>query len=134
MNFKTLFRTVRYSLCLGVAVPMMGCNSGNLGQTLILQEAQNNSKISVALGTTVVARLPAIYSTGYEWLECKNEPKALKLQDAKFQEPEKRIGQQRDLDLFFKPPAAGEYVLCLNYMRAWEKEIEKMYRVQITVP
>jgi predicted secreted protein len=133
MNFKTLFNAVRYSLCLGVAVSMLACNSGSPSQTLILQEAQNNSKISVAMGTTVVARLPAIYSTGYEWLECKNEPRALKLQDAKFQEAEKRIGQQRDLDLFFTPPAAGEYVLCLNYMRAWEKEIEKMYRVQITV-
>lgn len=113
------FRWSLIATALLVAVVLPACAAA-AARTVTVGAAANGKSLELKSGTTLVVRLAANPTTGYDWAVV-SKPKALKLVKRTYlAAPPMRIGQG-GTDVFRFSVRSGRGRLKLVYRRSWEK-------------
>ena len=105
------------------------------GKTVLLEEADNGTRVVLNVGDTLSIKLKSNATTGYSW-SASDLPSSLQLTGAKTV-PGKagRVGEPGFQTLTFKAVAPGDSTLQLNYARPFEKNSPpaKTFHVSISI-
>jgi len=107
--------------------------------TVTVTEKQNNGKVALNRGDTLVVRLESNPTTGYTWKVSKCDSKILKLAgEPVFEQPVRKppvVGAPGHQVFKFRTPAVGKTKLQLEYRRPWEKNAkpEETFTVNVEV-
>lgn len=115
-----------------VAVLALPAAAAVTARTVTVGAAANGKSLTLKKGDTLVVRLSANPSTGYDWA-IGSKPNALRLVKRTYLgAPPQRPGQG-GTDIFRFSVRSGKGKLKLVYRRSWEKEIPPIRSFELTV-
>jgi inhibitor of cysteine peptidase len=113
---------VALALLVAIALPTVA----EAARTVIVRAGANGKSLALKPGDTLVVRLAANPSTGYDWAFV-SRPKALKLVKRTYlAAPPVRVGQG-GIDVFRFSVRSGQGRLKLVYRRSWEKGVPPLH-------
>ncbi|NLP12705.1 protease inhibitor I42 family protein [bacterium] len=107
------------------------------GKTVLITQAQNQSKVKVKKDATFQVLLNANPTTGFDWRILSYDSTVIEIKQKNFIKSEThRMGAPGKQVFKFKAIAAGITDLRLIYVRPWERATSEAdsFRVQIIVP
>jgi predicted secreted protein len=100
---------------------------------VIVTEKENDARIRVAKGRTILVKLPVQGGTGYTWTMAKHDKERLKLVSETTEKPEKMLPGGRVIRVYrFTAEAAGTTELELHYRRPFEKDKAPAKTLKVT--
>jgi inhibitor of cysteine peptidase len=105
-------------------------------ETKVVTDADKGSKVHLKVGDTLEVRLNSNPTTGYMWYVHKASTPLMKLVHQSQTEPAAPgVGRPVVQVFTFEPRRAGDGVLLLHYVRAWEKPDpdEEQFTVHVVI-
>lgn len=124
-----LLTIVAAALIVAIALP---AGAAVVSRTVTVGSAANGKSLELKKGDTLVVRLAANPTTGYDWA-IVSKPKALELVKSTFLVPHSNAVGQGGTDVFRFSVRSGQGRLELAYRRSWEKGIAPAHTFRLEI-